>query len=546
MADRSQERVYCHECRYEWQKSTFGLVCPQCESDFTQVMEHGDDPRQGHVDNTVYPGVARSDHGGTGNGYDPWGRYAPDPDEDDIEDHMNHGEEPAGHVHYTSVTFRSRSPMGGQTDFRPDAPVMGDFARMLVGIMGQEQHQSSHHDPRPHPPGFPGSAHPGMRPFAARPPPPTGMPHPPGHFPGQAGTTSWVPYASYSRTRLHPRDANNAQPPAEPVSDITGMMQRLMSYTPRTEPDSPQQSEVMMMPLEGGNPFMGMFASLLNPAAAASGDAVYTQEALDRVVSQMMEQNTLSNAPGPASASALASLPTKRVDASMLGEEGKADCSICMDEVPLGHEVVHLPCSHWFHEHCAKEWLREHDTCPICRQSITSPSSGDGGGRRRGGTGTSGGGRTRHGNSRGDSNNSSRSNSSSSTRHANHRQRFADPWQTGPDIRTPGAYDTSSSSSGNANERSEDLVYNSGARPTSNNNNWPGPPPLIAANGRREYPRNYHHRASSSTESSSPTFGERMRGWLTGGAGGGGGGGGGSSTGSSSGRPRGDGGYRPR
>ena len=83
-----------------------------------------------------------------------------------------------------------------------------------------------------------------------------------------------------------------------------------------------------------------------------------------------MEQHPTSNAPGPAPAEAIAALPKKKIDKEMLGPEGKAECSVCMDDVVLDEEVVALPCSHWFHEACVKAWLSEHNTCPICRTGV--------------------------------------------------------------------------------------------------------------------------------------------------------------------------------
>lgn len=125
-----------------------------------------------------------------------------------------------------------------------------------------------------------------------------------------------------------------------------------------------------------GGPF-AMLARMLNPANAASGDAVYTQEALDRVISQLMEQHAGGNAPGPATATAIEALPRRKVDESMLGDNGQAECSICMDHVEVGAEVTFLPCKHWFHGDCVGAWLREHDTCPHCRQGIM-PKDGPG------------------------------------------------------------------------------------------------------------------------------------------------------------------------
>ena len=94
-----------------------------------------------------------------------------------------------------------------------------------------------------------------------------------------------------------------------------------------------------------------IFASFTHPQAA-HGDAVYTQEALDRIITNLMEANPQSNAPPPASENAISSLPKKKLDAEMLGPELKGECTICMDELGMGDEVTVLPCKHWFHEKC--------------------------------------------------------------------------------------------------------------------------------------------------------------------------------------------------
>ncbi len=110
-----------------------------------------------------------------------------------------------------------------------------------------------------------------------------------------------------------------------------------------------------------------ILASLMNPAVAVHGDAVYSQEALDRIISSLMEANPLSNAAPPASQAAIERLDTKEVDDEMLGPEGRAECTICIVEVERGSEVAVLPCKHWFHAECVVMWLKEHNTCPVCR-----------------------------------------------------------------------------------------------------------------------------------------------------------------------------------
>ena len=107
-----------------------------------------------------------------------------------------------------------------------------------------------------------------------------------------------------------------------------------------------------------------------------SGDAVYSEEALDRIITQMMDQNHQGSAPGPASAAAIAALPKKPADKTMMGSDGKAECSVCMDAVEIGDEVTVLPCNHWFHGDCVGAWLKEHDTCPHCRAGIMPKEGG--------------------------------------------------------------------------------------------------------------------------------------------------------------------------
>lgn len=110
-----------------------------------------------------------------------------------------------------------------------------------------------------------------------------------------------------------------------------------------------------------------MLSALMN--MTRNGDAVYSQEELDRVIGQLIHQ-TPGSAPPPASTTAIRSLPKKKIDREMLGSDGNAECSICMDAVELGTEVTVLPCTHWFHFPCIEAWLTQHNTCPHCRRAI--------------------------------------------------------------------------------------------------------------------------------------------------------------------------------
>jgi E3 ubiquitin-protein ligase RNF115/126 len=124
----------------------------------------------------------------------------------------------------------------------------------------------------------------------------------------------------------------------------------------------------------GGNgvPDLGaIIATLMAPGYDRAGDAVYTQEAFDQVLTQLMDQTQGSTAPPPASDEAINALPKKIVTADMMGNDGKVECSICMDDCPIGTEVTALPCDHWFHDECIEKWLKTSDTCPHCRKPIS-------------------------------------------------------------------------------------------------------------------------------------------------------------------------------
>ncbi|KAG7143290.1 putative RING finger protein P32A8.03c like [Verticillium longisporum] len=154
----------------------------------------------------------------------------------------------------------------------------------------------------------------------------------------------------------------------------------------------PQQPDGEDMPGQGPRPraagaqnlaaSLHQILNMLAPGNGQFGDAVYTQEALDRIISNMMETNPQSNAAPPASEDAIGKLQRKAVDDEMLGPEGMAECTICIDELKKGEEVVYLPCKHWFHDTCVVMWLKEHNTCPICRTPIEERTESASGGQQ--------------------------------------------------------------------------------------------------------------------------------------------------------------------
>ncbi|KAF4551951.1 Ring finger domain-containing protein 6 [Elsinoe fawcettii] len=383
--DRSSQQrdiVFCHQCENEWYRDEHGLSCPRCHSDFCEVVEAGHDPREDHPPELP-----------------PRPDDAPDPDEDDI---ARYGWRPTPSGGATFTYTSPGSPRGqqqGQQGGPGFPPIIGSFASMLGSMLGgrplptgaQPQQGQAVPGDNFHGSGRTIPEEPGYRPQSAPGSPGLTGVHAVGNTTIRMGGGPGFQWriTTSSGPAQFPRDPHSPQPFHDPHQDLQPFLQMMFGGPPGQmggRPGDPfhrgdpfgQGADPMTM-----GPFGPLFAGLLNPAMMRSGDGVYSQEALDRIISQLMEQNASGNAPGPAPAEAISSLPKREINEKDLGSEGKAECSICMDEVKLGDQVTELPCHHWFHGECVKAWLSEHDTCPHCRQGIMPKEGAEGESRAR-------------------------------------------------------------------------------------------------------------------------------------------------------------------
>lgn len=51
-------------------------------------------------------------------------------------------------------------------------------------------------------------------------------------------------------------------------------------------------------------------------------------------------------------------------------DNDKKKCTICLENYAIGDDSIALPCIHIFHANCVKTWLKNHNTCPICKIEI--------------------------------------------------------------------------------------------------------------------------------------------------------------------------------
>lgn len=334
--------IHCYVCDKVWPKGD-GLECPVCHSDFTEIVEippESPEPRPSRLADSPRPNPwgdnsawEEEDNGAASGLFGPFG---PPPQSSSFRTYSS----PDGRFQFSSATLNTRSSGQQHANGNPMMP-------LLMSNINSIFQNLSEPSGRPHrgPPGL------GENPFLSSTDPDwLNDDHLTGHHPGNMS-----PHTGSSRSRNNPR----------PLDDVLRAAQaELGTMHPTRGPPTP----------------LSMLSVILNLSHPRSADAAYSQEEFDHLITRLMENNgDTGTAAPPATETAIRSLPRKKVDKEMMGTEGNAECSICMDNVELGTEVTVLPCTHWFHYDCIEAWLKQHNTCPHCRRSIhANVGSGDG------------------------------------------------------------------------------------------------------------------------------------------------------------------------
>ncbi|PLB55764.1 hypothetical protein P170DRAFT_433256 [Aspergillus steynii IBT 23096] len=386
------DRMFCHACGGVWLRNESGLTCPTCQSEFTEIIEippdteAPDPPEEAPGDRFSPPVNPFANH-------NPWASTGHDEPSDDFFGGPGGGRRgssgngfshrtyrsPDGRFTFSSTTYSSGFPRRQSTDPQgnlqndPLMPMVRGLDTIFHGLANTYQQTDPHRPAGQQRWGQEHDVAESDREFG-----PGQSPRPAG-LAGQRrapGTMYDDPFdfglrygggSDFHDDGLHPRDADGPQPMNTPLRSLGDILELF-----RTDFNTNNQAgNGGFRVMTGPNP-LAMLSALLN--VERHGDAVYSQEELDRVISQLVDQNANRSAAPPASQNAIQSLPKKKVDRDMLGNEGKAECSICMDPVEMGTEVTVLPCKHWFHYGCIEMWLNQHNTCPHCRRGIDAPA----------------------------------------------------------------------------------------------------------------------------------------------------------------------------
>ncbi|KAF8665286.1 hypothetical protein AX16_000307 [Volvariella volvacea WC 439] len=159
---------------------------------------------------------------------------------------------------------------------------------------------------------------------------------------------------------------------------VSGSPPRMQEFL-RRDPDgdggniaAPLMAQYLMSLLGHRHPLSEMLAAGRgNPGRM--GDYVFNQEALDQIITQLMETSN-ANRPVPATEEVIEKLQRDVLElGSPLLEK---DCAVCKEQFsvkttdPEELVVVTLPCHHPFHQPCILPWLKSSGTCPVCRYAL--------------------------------------------------------------------------------------------------------------------------------------------------------------------------------
>lgn len=112
----------------------------------------------------------------------------------------------------------------------------------------------------------------------------------------------------------------------------------------------------MPMPLAGG----------AIPAMMGGSGGSFSLDNFLNYTFQLQQQQRAG--PPPASKSAVDRLAQVTVTEAHI--KAQALCSVCQEAFGAGDAALGLPCDHLYHGDCITPWLKEHNTCPMCRYEL--------------------------------------------------------------------------------------------------------------------------------------------------------------------------------
>ncbi|RVE61809.1 hypothetical protein OJAV_G00174000 [Oryzias javanicus] len=101
-------------------------------------------------------------------------------------------------------------------------------------------------------------------------------------------------------------------------------------------------------------------------------DYAWGANGLDAIITQLLNQFE-NTGPPPADRERIKSLPTISITQEHIS--AGLECPVCKEDYSVDERVRQLPCNHLFHNDCIVPWLEQHDTCPVCRKSLSGQNT---------------------------------------------------------------------------------------------------------------------------------------------------------------------------
>ena len=164
------------------------------------------------------------------------------------------------------------------------------------------------------------------------------------------------------------------RPAERRAAQITGSPQLFVtpSGLVMTEDTLRQLLVAQLSPAPGAQPeqmHSAIDAMLRGLRQARDGEGMDTGlfEAINRSLSEAQSQQ----AP-PAAAKAVDALPRHKWAAGQKGLRGSDECAICLSAYEEGDDMCVLPCKHELHVDCLMPWLKQTNSCPLCRHQLST------------------------------------------------------------------------------------------------------------------------------------------------------------------------------
>ena len=116
-------------------------------------------------------------------------------------------------------------------------------------------------------------------------------------------------------------------------------------------------------------------------AAALGGIMSMMMEQMTRVAVQRSMEEQTPKVP-PASERVRDALPRVVVTKEDLLDSTNSKCSVCLEDFQPGSRATRMLCGHLFCTSCIREWLREANSCPVCRYELATDCEAFESGRR--------------------------------------------------------------------------------------------------------------------------------------------------------------------